>query len=104
MYIDISMCYSLDTILTTTRAAMGNRSEENNNLIIKERKIFAKNLRNARKDADLKQRDLAEKTGLSQAFISGVETGEANVSLDNAARLAQAVGKPLRDLLDPQKK
>ena len=66
-------------------------------------KTFSKNLRNARKDAGLSQEDLVKKTGLSQAFISGVESGK-NVGLKNASILAEAVGATLRDLLDRQKK
>ena len=69
-----------------------------------DRQIFAKNLRNARKDAGLRQEDLVRETHLSQAFISAVETGDANISLDNCSRLAKAVGKTLRELLDPKRR
>lgn len=69
-----------------------------------ERQIFVKNLRNARKDANLRQDDLVTRAKLSQAYISAVETLEANPSFDTCVRLARAVGVPFRDLLDPQKK
>ena len=82
---------------------MANRSEENKNLIHKERKIFASNLKKARLDAGLTQEGLVRRTNLTQAFISGIETCKTNPSMDNASRLAKAVGKTLRDLLDPQK-
>lgn len=86
------------------RATMGNRSEDNNNLITKERRAFAQNLKKARKEAGLTQEALVKITGLSQAFISGVETAKSTLSLDNASRLAHAVGKSLRCLLDTPKK
>lgn len=83
---------------------MAHRSEENKNLIHKERKIFASNLKKARLEAGLTQEDLVKRTNLTQAFISDVETGKSTVSLDNASLLADAVGQPLWKLQKPSEK
>jgi len=83
---------------------MVKRSQTSQSLIQKERRIFAHNLAEARKQADLTQDDLVKITGLTQSFISKVENAEANVSLDNANRLAFAVKQPLWKLLNPVEK
>ena len=80
---------------------MGKRMQEE---IPIERQIFVKNLRNARKDANLRQEDIVTKAKLSQAFISAVETLEANPSFDTCVRLSRAVGVPFQELLDPKRK
>ena len=66
--------------------------------------MFAHNLKAARLDAGLTQEDMMRKTGLTQPFISSVEAGKSTVSLDNASKLAKAVGKPLWQLLNPSHK
>lgn len=63
------------------------------------KKTFAHNLRQARIEAGLTQEDVMRKTGLTQPFISAIERAKTTVSLDNAYRLADAVGKPLCKLL-----
>ncbi len=40
---------------------------------------------------------------MPRAYISRVERGTINISMDNADILAKAVGVPLRDLVDPAK-
>ena len=42
----------------------------------------------ARKSSGLTQKQLAERTGIAQADISKIETGEANPSLNTLKRLA----------------
>lgn len=66
-----------------------------------ERAIFAKNLRAARLQAGLTQDAVSDATGFSQWFISKVETAKSSINLDNAAKLAGVVGKPLWELLKP---
>jgi transcriptional regulator with XRE-family HTH domain len=39
--------------------------------------------------------------GLSRTYVSEVERGERNVSIDNMEHLAQALRVPLKDLVDP---
>ena len=66
-----------------------------------EREIFARNLRTARIEAGLSQRDLAQQTGIAQAHISEVENAMHNIGIDTMVKLAQAVKKPVFELLRP---
>lgn len=70
--------------------------------IRRKRKVFAQNLRAARIEAGLTQNDVAKITGLTQAFLSLVETAQTNISLDNAVVLAEVVRQPLCKLLTSQ--
>ena len=67
------------------------------------REVFARNLRRARRLQDLTQEALALEAGMPRAYVSRAERGMINVSIDNADALSQAVGVPLRDLVDPAK-
>ncbi|MDG5824393.1 helix-turn-helix transcriptional regulator (plasmid) [Xylella fastidiosa subsp. pauca] len=51
--------------------------------------------------AKLSQREIAEKTGLTQNWISMVENGRSTISIDNMAKLAKCVNVPLWKLLIP---
>ena len=98
------MLFFGEIFFTSSAFIMAHRSQENKNLILKERKIFANNLKKARLEAGLTQEDLVKRTNLTQAFISDVETGKSTVSLDNASLLADAVGQPLWQLQRPSEK
>lgn len=50
----------------------------------------------ARKGAGLTQKQLSERTGISQSDISKLETGNANPSLRTLQRLANGLGKRVR--------
>jgi transcriptional regulator with XRE-family HTH domain len=63
--------------------------------------LFAQNLRKARLACRYSQERLAELSELHRTYIGSVERGERNVSIDNMERLAEAVGRDLRDLLSP---
>ena len=63
------------------------------------RKCFAENLRRARKAAGMTQVELCDETGLAQPYISEVERGLSNISLDTMEKIAEAVGKPLWTML-----
>lgn len=64
------------------------------------RKIFAENLRKARKEKNLSQEDLAELAELHRTYIGSVERGERNISIDNMERLARALGVTIQFLLE----
>lgn len=68
------------------------------------RAIFAKNLKQARKETQISQIKLAELTGLTQKYISEVETTKSNISMDKANIIAMAVGRTLVQLLTPAEK
>ena len=65
--------------------------------------VFAANLRLARHLRDVSQEALALDAGLSRTYVSEVERGERNVSIDNMGLLADALQIPLKDLVDPER-
>ena len=50
----------------------------------------------ARKNSGMTQKDLAEKTGITQGDISRLENGNANPSLKTLQRLAEGMGMTLK--------
>lgn len=67
------------------------------------REVFARNLRRARRLKEISQESLALELGMSRPYLSSVERGARNVSIDNMGRLANALGIALSDLVDPEK-
>lgn len=66
------------------------------------RLIFAKNVRMARIDCGLSQEALAHAAGVDRAFLGTLERGTRNISIDNVERLAEAIGVPAHELLNPR--
>ena len=60
---------------------------------------FGRNFREARGAAKLSQQDVERVTGIAQHYISTIERGRENPTLETMTRLADAVGQPLADLL-----
>lgn len=50
---------------------------------------------------DVSQERLALEANLSRTYVSEVERGVRNVSIDNMGLLAEALEVPLSDLVDP---
>lgn len=50
----------------------------------------------ARKNCNMTQKELAERTGIDQSDISKIETGNANPSLSTLKRLAEGMDMVLR--------
>lgn len=67
------------------------------------RLVFAANLRRARRWKDMSQEQLGFDAGLSRAYVSSVERGGRNVSIDNMGRLADALGIALSELVTPDR-
>lgn len=63
------------------------------------RRRFAENLRAERNRQGLTLEDLAERSGLTWSYISQVERGGRNITVDNMDALARGLGVELRDLL-----
>lgn len=63
------------------------------------RLVFATRLREARMSQGLSQEKLAELASLHRTYVSLVERGERNLTIDNMEKLARALGVQLRELL-----
>lgn len=69
-----------------------------------QREVFGENLRLAREQQDILQKDLAASVSISRAYLSQIESGVRNTNLDLASALAAAVGKSIDELLKPPRK
>jgi transcriptional regulator with XRE-family HTH domain len=65
------------------------------------RKVFAAALRKARNELGLSQEELADEARVHRTYVGQLERAEKNVSIDSMQKLADAVGKPLWELLRP---
>jgi len=65
------------------------------------RQTVGKNVKAAREYAGFSQRELGEKAGIGQAYLSQCESGKWNIGVDNIARIARATRFRPQDLLDP---
>ncbi len=66
----------------------------------KHREIVGKNIRACRANAGLTLEELAEKADMSWPYLSEIERGRENISLDKLARLARALYVTLSKLLE----
>lgn len=62
---------------------------------------FGRNFREARIAAKMSQQEVERLTGIPQHYISTMERGRENPTLETMSRLADAIGKPLGDLFQP---
>lgn len=62
--------------------------------------VLARNLRRLRTSTGLSQEELAARAELHRTYVSSVERGQRNVSLENIFALARALGCQPRDLVD----
>jgi transcriptional regulator with XRE-family HTH domain len=67
---------------------------------VNHRKIVGSNIRTCRTDAGLTLEKLAEKADLSWPYLSEIERGRENISLDKLVRLAQALNVKLARLVE----
>lgn len=66
---------------------------------LKYRRILGETIRIFRKKAGFSQEKLAEKAELHPVYISAVERGVKNISMDAMVRIAKALGVRVRDLV-----
>lgn len=62
------------------------------------RKEFGKKVRSLRQEKGFSQEDFAFECGLHRTYVGAVERGERNVSIDNIAKIAQALDVKIGDL------
>jgi transcriptional regulator with XRE-family HTH domain len=66
------------------------------------RRLVGSNVKAAREYAGLSQRELAERAGIGQAYLSQCESGKWNIGIDNIARIARSTGFLPHDLMHPK--
>jgi transcriptional regulator with XRE-family HTH domain len=60
---------------------------------------FGNAVRKRRNELTISQEDLAERAGLHRTYISDLERGKRNVSLENLEKLAKALNMSISDLM-----
>jgi len=65
------------------------------------RRLVGRNVRRAREASGLTQEELAERSGFTQQYLSGLETGKRNPTIVSLYELAQALGVSHMDLVTP---
>lgn len=66
--------------------------------------LFGTNLRELRTKAGMSQKDVQTQTGIRQHYVSEIENGLQNPTLETMVMLADAVGAEVRALLKPPPK
>lgn len=64
------------------------------------RLIFGKRIRKLRQARGMSQEELAFISDLHRTYISDVERGIRNISLDNISKIAMALDVALKDMFD----
>lgn len=59
---------------------------------------FGQRVREERRKLGLSQEQLAAAAGLHRTYIGMIERAEKNLTLENIAKIAKALGLPIRDL------
>jgi transcriptional regulator with XRE-family HTH domain len=62
-------------------------------------KEFGRGLKKARREADLTQKQVAERVGLTRTSITNIERGKQHIALHQLFLLASAVGRQPAELL-----
>jgi len=66
------------------------------------RKIVGANIKRLREEFDLSQEAFADQCGLHRTYVSGVERGVRNPTIEVLAKIAKALKVPPSVLLEPQ--
>ncbi len=61
--------------------------------------LFGQRVRDFRSRLAISQEELADRAGLDRTYVSSVERGHRNVSLENIVRLAMALGVDAGELM-----
>ena len=57
-------------------------------------------IKESRKAAGMKQRELAKALGVSVAYISKIERGETPINLQNLEKISKALNEPIQNLVE----
>ena len=60
---------------------------------------FGKAVRIRRSELNISQEDFAERAGLHRTYVSDLERGKRNISLENIERLAKALNLSISELM-----
>jgi transcriptional regulator with XRE-family HTH domain len=63
------------------------------------RRVFANQVRRRRKGLGISQEELARRADVHRTFVSELERGVSNISIDNIARISAALEVPAWELL-----
>jgi transcriptional regulator with XRE-family HTH domain len=72
----------------------------NQGILMDIKQEFGKRLAQMRKERKISQEQLAELSGLNRPYISGIEQGKRNVSLEVIVSLAKALGIQTKELFE----
>lgn len=64
---------------------------------------FGLQVKRYRKEKGFSQEELADLCSLHRTYIGSIERGERNVSLNNVEKIANALGVPVENLIEPNK-
>lgn len=67
--------------------------------LTKPRSTLARNIRRLRAERGISQENLADLASLHRTYVGSIERSERNVSIDNIAKLAKALGVNISELL-----
>jgi transcriptional regulator with XRE-family HTH domain len=65
------------------------------------RKLVGRNVKRVRRERGLTQEQLAERSGFSQQYISGLEQGRRNPTIESIYELATVLGVSHMELVRP---
>lgn len=60
---------------------------------------IGKAIRQVREDRQLSQDQLASKSGLDRSYVSSIENGKRNVSIQNLSKIANSLGVSLTEIV-----
>lgn len=80
---------------------MPDTRDENHTPISCGRRLVGSNIRRLRLERDMSQEDLAFEAEINRAYLSTVENGKRNISIDNIIAVANALLTDPRELLRP---
>jgi len=64
------------------------------------KEIFGEKVKLLRKGKELSQEELALKSGLNRPYISGIEQGKRNISLEVIEKLAEALDIEIKEFFE----